>query len=147
MDSRSNARCPSVRIETDDGQVLYIDPWSQVLDAEPHDADVVFVTHDDMDHYDPDAIDAVADAETTRPSTSPATPTSSTTTRISPPTWFIPPIGGHFTMDRHEAARFTESVGPELVLPVHYDTFEQIETDADAFEQEVETDGWSVQLF
>ena len=60
---------------------------------------------------------------------------------------FILPIGGHFTMDRHEATRFAESVDLELVLPVHYDTFEQIETDADAFKQEVETDERSVQLF
>lgn len=29
----------SVRIETDDGRVLYIDPWSDVLDDEPHDGE------------------------------------------------------------------------------------------------------------
>jgi len=33
-------------------------------------------------------------------------------------------------MDRHEAAEFAESVDPDLVLPVHYDTFDAIETDA-----------------
>ena len=55
----------SVRIETDDEQVLYIDSWSQVLDTYPYDADVVFVTHDDRDHYDREAIEAVADTETT----------------------------------------------------------------------------------
>ena len=43
----------SVRIETDTGTVLYIDPWTEVLDDEPGDGDVVFVTHDDFDHYDP----------------------------------------------------------------------------------------------
>ncbi|WP_121744618.1 MBL fold metallo-hydrolase [Natronorubrum halophilum] len=46
---------------------------------------------------------------------------------------FLPPIGGTFTMDRHEAAALAERIEPDLVLPVHYDTFEAIETDADAF--------------
>lgn len=49
----------SVRIETDDGAVIYIDPWSQVIEGTPGDADVVFVTHDDRDHYDPEGIRAV----------------------------------------------------------------------------------------
>lgn len=60
---------------------------------------------------------------------------------------FIPPIGGHYTMDRHEAAAFTESIQPALVLPVHYDTFEAIETDADAFKRDVETSETTVRLF
>ncbi len=56
----------SVRIETSDDRFLYIDPWSEVLgDRQPHDADVVFVTHDDFDHYDPDAIERVSTPETT----------------------------------------------------------------------------------
>ncbi|ELY48100.1 MBL fold metallo-hydrolase [Natronorubrum sulfidifaciens] len=46
---------------------------------------------------------------------------------------FLPPIGGAFTMDRHEAAALAERIRPELVLPIHYDTFEALETDADAF--------------
>lgn len=45
---------------------------------------------------------------------------------------FLPPIGGHYTMDRHEAADFSRSITPELVFPVHYDTFEPIETDTKA---------------
>lgn len=49
----------SVRIETDDGVVIYIDPWSEVIEGRPGDADYVFVTHDDRDHYDPDGIRAV----------------------------------------------------------------------------------------
>jgi L-ascorbate metabolism protein UlaG (beta-lactamase superfamily) len=43
-------------------------------------------------------------------------------------------------MDRYEAAAFTASLDPALVLPVHYDTFEAIETDADAFKRDVETE-------
>jgi L-ascorbate metabolism protein UlaG (beta-lactamase superfamily) len=50
-------------------------------------------------------------------------------------------------MDRHEAAEFARSVEPELVLPVHYDTFEAIEADAQAFANELESDGISTELF
>ncbi|PCR90987.1 MBL fold metallo-hydrolase [Natrinema ejinorense] len=46
---------------------------------------------------------------------------------------FLPPIGGTFTMDRHEAASLAETIGPDLVLPVHYDTFDAIDTDEEAF--------------
>ena len=60
---------------------------------------------------------------------------------------FVPPIGGHYTMDRHEAAAFARSVAPELVLPVHYDTFEAIETDVTAFVEDLEADGIRVELF
>ncbi len=37
--------------------VLYIDPWK--LDGEPHDADVVFVSHDHYDHFSSEDIDKV----------------------------------------------------------------------------------------
>ncbi len=60
---------------------------------------------------------------------------------------FVPPIGGHYTMDRHEAADFARSVDPDLVLPEHYDTFEAIETDAAAFAEDLEDDGIRVELF
>lgn len=208
----------SVRIEINDGQVVYIDPWSEALgNREPRDADVVFVTHDDFDHYDPDAITAVSTDGTTVVAyegidTGDLTATDSiqsissdselTVVGISAravPAYnradgdhvdengepfhaqneviglllsvdgttiyftsdtdfldeheeltadvFIPPIGGHYTMDRREAAAFADSVGPDLVLPVHYDTFDPIETDADAFKQDVEASGASVRLF
>jgi L-ascorbate metabolism protein UlaG (beta-lactamase superfamily) len=55
----------TVRIETTDGTVVYVDPWSEVIDGEPADADVVFSTHGDRDHYDPDEIAAVSNQETT----------------------------------------------------------------------------------
>lgn len=205
----------SVRMETDDGTVVYIDPWSQVLEGAPGDGDVVFSTHDDMDHYDPEAIDAVAgdDATVVVYDAIDTSDLDRQPTRLPPdetvtvdgiqvrsvPAYnrpdgehvdeegepfhdvgevagllltvdemtiyypsdtdflarhgdiradvFIPPIGGHFTMDRHEAARFTGSVDPELVLPVHYDTFEQIETNAEAFVADVESEDRSVVLF
>jgi len=46
---------------------------------------------------------------------------------------FLPPIGGTFTMDRHQAAALTRRLEPALTIPVHYDTFPEIETDAEAF--------------
>ena len=47
-------------------------------------------------------------------------------------------IGGHYTMDRHDAVTAAELVGASTVIPCHYDTFPPIETDAEAFKQEVE---------
>jgi L-ascorbate metabolism protein UlaG (beta-lactamase superfamily) len=48
------------------------------------------------------------------------------------------PIGGHYTMDRLDAVVAVEFVGPTTVIPVHYDTFPPIETDAEAFKSDVE---------
>ena len=48
-------------------------------------------------------------------------------------------IGGHYTMDRHDAAAAAELVGARQVIPCHYDTFPLIEADAQAFESDVET--------
>lgn len=205
----------SVRIETDDGLVVYVDPWCDVVTGEPQDGDVVFVTHDDFDHYDPAGIEAVA-----RPDAAvvayEAIDTDDLDREVTPLAYggsltvagiavqavpaynradgdhvdedgapfhaereviglvltvdevtvyypsdtdflpahthihadvFLPPIGGHYTMDRHEAADFAESIDPALVLPVHYDTFDAIETDAEAFAREVETRGPAVELF
>lgn len=205
----------SIRIETEDGRVIYIDPWTEVFDDTPQDGDIVLVTHDDFDHYDPDGIEAVASPNATiaayeeidvsdldrdvesLPSegsvtvdgvdvqTIPAynTPdgghvdddgnpfhapgeviglllTIQDTTVFYPSDTdfldlhedviaevFIPPIGGHYTMDRHEAADFARSVNPSLVLPIHYDTFEAIETDVNAFVAELEADGLRVEVF
>ncbi|PCR90831.1 MBL fold metallo-hydrolase [Natrinema ejinorense] len=205
----------SIRLETDDGLVIYVDPWGEVLADDPSDGDVVFVTHDDMDHYDPDAIEAVAGPDATvavyeavdtgdlaldvidLPHDGEATVegldvrtvpayndpdgdhldedgapfhaegeviglvvTLEGTTVFVPSDTdflphhesitadvFVPPIGGHFTMDRHEAADFARSVEPDLVLPEHYDTFEPIETDAEAFADELADDGIRVELF
>lgn len=205
----------SVRIETDDGLVVYVDPWSEVFDEEPGDGDVVFVTHDDFDHYDPAGIEAVAgdDAEIV---VYEGVDTSDLDREVTPLAYegalevagvsvdaipahnradgdhvdedgnpfhaerevvglfldfgdatvyvasdtdflashnhiradvFVPPIGGTYTMDRHEAVEFARSVGAELVLPVHYDTFEAIETDAEAFAEEMEELDVSVELF
>jgi L-ascorbate metabolism protein UlaG (beta-lactamase superfamily) len=208
----------SVRIAVDD-RVVYIDPWSDVIADEPGDADVVIVTHDDYDHYDPAGIRAVSNGETTvlaheavdtsdlgRPVTPLAMDATvdvdldggglsvqtvpaynradgdhvddegnpfhaegevvgvvltldDTTVYFPSDTDFlddhrdvradvvIPPIGGTYTMDRHEAADLAEAVEARLVLPVHYDTFETIQTDSGAFRDDVEARGMRVELF
>jgi L-ascorbate metabolism protein UlaG (beta-lactamase superfamily) len=48
-------------------------------------------------------------------------------------------IGGHYTMDRHDAVLAAELVGSKQVIPCHYDTFPPIETDAQAFKSDVES--------
>jgi len=47
-------------------------------------------------------------------------------------------IGGHYTMDRHDAVEAAKLVGATTVIPCHYDTFPPIETDAEAFRADVE---------
>jgi L-ascorbate metabolism protein UlaG (beta-lactamase superfamily) len=49
------------------------------------------------------------------------------------------PIGGHYTMDRHDAVVAADFVGADTVIPVHFNTFPPIETDADAFKSDVES--------
>jgi L-ascorbate metabolism protein UlaG (beta-lactamase superfamily) len=48
-------------------------------------------------------------------------------------------IGGHYTMDRLDAVVATEFIEPGTVIPCHYDTFPPIETDAEAFKSDVES--------
>jgi L-ascorbate metabolism protein UlaG (beta-lactamase superfamily) len=47
-------------------------------------------------------------------------------------------IGGHFTMDRHDAVTAAGLVGATTVIPCHYDTFPPVETDSQAFKADVE---------
>jgi L-ascorbate metabolism protein UlaG (beta-lactamase superfamily) len=53
------------------------------------------------------------------------------------------PIGGHYTMDRFDAVTAVEFINPSQVIPCHYDTFPPIETDAEAFKQDVQNAGFS----
>jgi L-ascorbate metabolism protein UlaG (beta-lactamase superfamily) len=48
------------------------------------------------------------------------------------------PIGGHYTMDRHDAVDAADFVGAKTIIPCHYNTFPAIETDAGAFQADVE---------
>jgi L-ascorbate metabolism protein UlaG (beta-lactamase superfamily) len=49
------------------------------------------------------------------------------------------PIGGHYTMDREDAVAAAEMIGAGTVIPMHFDTFPPIETDAEAFKSDVES--------
>jgi len=51
------------------------------------------------------------------------------------------PIGGHYTMDREDAAYAAELIGAKRVIPIHYDTFPPIETDAQAFADDLAAKG------
>jgi L-ascorbate metabolism protein UlaG (beta-lactamase superfamily) len=58
-----------VRLEASDGFVVYVDPYD--VPDEPHDADVVLVTHDHYDHFSPEDI-----AKVSKPGTRVGTPES-----------------------------------------------------------------------
>jgi L-ascorbate metabolism protein UlaG (beta-lactamase superfamily) len=49
------------------------------------------------------------------------------------------PIGGHYTMDRHDAVVAAKLIGAGTVIPCHYNTFPPIQADAQAFKSEVES--------
>jgi L-ascorbate metabolism protein UlaG (beta-lactamase superfamily) len=50
-------------------------------------------------------------------------------------------IGGHYTMDRHDAVEAARLIGAKQVIPCHYDTFPPIKTDAQTFKADVEAVG------
>jgi L-ascorbate metabolism protein UlaG (beta-lactamase superfamily) len=50
----------------------------------------------------------------------------------------ILPIGGHFTMDRHDAVDAADFVGAKTIIPCHYNTMPVIETDANAFATDID---------
>jgi L-ascorbate metabolism protein UlaG (beta-lactamase superfamily) len=59
---------------------------------------------------------------------------------------FVPSIAQNFTMDRHDAAELAEAMDPDLVLPIHYNTFEALEADSGAFIEDVAKRGVPVVL-
>jgi L-ascorbate metabolism protein UlaG (beta-lactamase superfamily) len=46
-------------------------------------------------------------------------------------------------MDRYDAVSAVELINPAQVIPCHYDTFPPIETDAQAFKEDVQNAGFS----
>jgi L-ascorbate metabolism protein UlaG (beta-lactamase superfamily) len=48
-------------------------------------------------------------------------------------------IGGHYTMDRHDAVDAAQLVGAGTVIPCHHNTMPSIETDAQAFKSDAES--------
>jgi len=59
---------------------------------------------------------------------------------------FCPSIASNFTMDRHEAADLAEAMDPDLVLPIHYNTFEALSADSGAFAEDLAKRGVPVVL-
>jgi L-ascorbate metabolism protein UlaG (beta-lactamase superfamily) len=57
-----------------------------------------------------------------------------------------PSISKSYTMNREEAADLAESLGPDLVLPIHYNTFEALSSDDEAFALDVASRGVPVVL-
>jgi L-ascorbate metabolism protein UlaG (beta-lactamase superfamily) len=57
----------------------------------------------------------------------------------TPPAVAMLPIGGHYTMDRHDAVVAAELIGAQTVIPMHYNTFAPIEADPEAFKADVES--------
>ena len=53
------------------------------------------------------------------------------------------PIGGHYTMDRYDAVTAAEFIRADQIIPIHYNTFPPIETDAEAYKQDVQQAGFA----
>ena len=51
------------------------------------------------------------------------------------------PIGGNFTMDADDAVKAAELLGAALSVPMHYDTFDVIRADPDAFVRKASAKG------
>ena len=51
----------------------------------------------------------------------------------------ILPIGDNFTMGPEDALEAVKMIEPQMVIPVHYNTFEVIEQDPEAFKSSVES--------
>ena len=51
------------------------------------------------------------------------------------------PIGGHYTMDTEDAAIAAKWLGAQVVVPIHYDTFDTIKANAYDFANMVEYEG------
>jgi len=48
------------------------------------------------------------------------------------------PIGGTLTMDLIDAVRATKTMKPDYVIPMHYNTFEEIKADPAEFKEQIE---------
>lgn len=56
------------------------------------------------------------------------------------------PIGGTYTMDIEQAAIAAEWIDAKTFIPMHYNTFEPINTDVQAFVKKVESQGRNVRV-
>jgi len=56
------------------------------------------------------------------------------------------PIGDNFTMGIDDAVKATEFLNPELVIPMHYNTFDVIQADPQEFVRKVQEKGFRAQV-
>lgn len=59
---------------------------------------------------------------------------------------FFPSIARNYTMDRHDAAAIAQTIRPDLVVPIHYNTFDALGADSRAFAADVAAGGVPVVL-
>jgi len=59
---------------------------------------------------------------------------------------FLPPLSRRITMGEREAADLAERLGPDLVVPIHYNTFEGLVGDSRLFASDVASRGIPVAL-
>ena len=198
----------SIRIEG--SKILYFDPF-QITEAK-HDADIVFITHEHYDHFEPDSI-----AKIKKDSTLLVAPESMKKKVISESglaskqcVFYNPgevhkqgeitietipaynklkpfhqkgkkwqgyvvvmddiryyvagdtdvnedirkvqcdvamiPIGGHFTMDKKQAADYVTSLKPQAVIPTHYGSIVGNKADGQDFEKDVKAGNPEIQV-
>ena len=58
----------------------------------------------------------------------------------------ILPIGGTYTMDMNEAVMAASAIAPETVIPMHYNSIEGLEADAEEFKRLVEEQNPAINL-
>lgn len=59
---------------------------------------------------------------------------------------FLVPIGDNFTMGIDDAVVATKFVKPQLVIPMHYNTFPVIKADPNEFKAKVESEGFTCKV-
>ena len=189
----------SIRIEG--SKILYFDPF-QITEAK-HDADVIFITHEHYDHFEPDSIAKVKkeDSLLVAPESMKKKVISESGLASDQCVFYNPgevhkqgeltietipaynklkpfhpkakkwqgyvvqmddiryyvagdtdvnedirkvqcdvaiiPIGGHFTMDKKQAADYVTSLKPQAVIPTHYGSIVGNQTDGQDFEKDV----------
>lgn len=56
------------------------------------------------------------------------------------------PIGGNFTMDATDALKAVEFLKPKLTIPMHYNTFDIIRADPEAFARDCQKQGFKAKV-
>lgn len=57
------------------------------------------------------------------------------------PDYALLPVGGHYTMDIEQAVIASKWLGAENIVPMHYNTFPQINADIEEFKKEISAAG------